>query len=210
MEFKLPKTNLHSELLKVKKNSLINFDLNFNPSKIKSDRLFHIDAIKKICIDYRLRFLDFDYFKGNVPDEAYSRLKEFKINQPNLDFKIMMMAPSKLFELENYDDPLMFVSLGNDYYYLIHKWGNDMSYFRKILMWPFKNFYNILVFICSISVFLTAIIPDGLFFYKNNPTVEFFVTFLFILKSVIAIFIYYGFSLGKNFNENIWNRKFYN
>ena len=210
MEFKLPKTNLHSELIKVKKNSIINFNLNFNPSKIKPDRLFHIDSIKKICIDYRLRFLDFDYFKGNVPDEAYSRLKEFKINQPNLDFKIMMMAPSKLFELENYDDPLMFVSLGNDYYYLIHKWGNDMSYFRKILMWPFKNFYNILVFICLLSVFLTAIIPDGLFFYKNNPTVEFFVTFLFILKSVIAVFIYYGFSLGKNFNENIWNRKFYN
>ena len=45
-----------------------------------------------------------------------------------------------------------------------------------------------------ISLFLTAIIPDGLFFYKNNPGVEFFITFLFVLKSVIAIFIYYGFS----------------
>ena len=32
----------------------------------------------------------------------------------------------------------------------------------------------------------------------------------FVVKSVIAIFIYYGFALGKNFNEYIWNRKFYN
>ena len=98
---------------------------------------------------------------------AADLISELKINNPNLDIKIMMMAPSKLFELENYDDPLMFVSLGNNYYYLIHKWGNDMSYFRKLLMWPFKNLYNIMVFICFLSLFLTAVIPDGLFFYKE-------------------------------------------
>ena len=210
MELTIPKTNLHQELIKLKRKSNLKINLDFNPAKIESNRLFHINEIKTICIDYRLRFLGFDYFKGNVPDEAYDRLKEFKQNHPDLNFKIMMMAPSKLFELENYDDPLMFVSLGNDYYYLIHKWGNDMSYFRKILMWPFKNFYNILLFICLLSVFLTVIIPDGLFFYKDNPLIEFFITFLFVLKSVIAVFIYYGFSLGKNFNENIWNRKFFN
>ena len=48
------------------------------------------------------------------------------------------MAPSKLFKLKNADDPLLFASLGSDYFYLIDKWGNDLSYFRKISMWPFK------------------------------------------------------------------------
>ena len=112
MELTMPKTNLHEELIKLKRKSNLKINLDFNPDKIKSDRLFHIDEIKKICIDYRLRFLDFDYFKGKVPNEAYDDLKEFKYNHPDLNFKIMMMAPSKLFELENYDDPLMFVSLG--------------------------------------------------------------------------------------------------
>ena len=121
-----------------------------------------------------------------------------------------MMAPSSLFQLENYDDPLMFASLGNDYFYLIHKWGNDLSFFRKIMMWPFKSLYNIIIFMCFISLFLTLIIPKDLFQYENNPGAEFFITYLFVLKSVIAIFIYYGFALGKNFNEYIWNRKFYN
>ena len=147
MELTMPKTNLHEELIKLKRKSNLKINLDFNPDKINSDRLFHIDEIKKICIDYRLRFLDFDYFKGKVPNEAYDNLKEFKYNHPDLNFKIMMMAPSKLFELENYDDPLMFVSLGNNYYYLIHKWGNDMSYFRKLLMWPFKNLYLSLIHI---------------------------------------------------------------
>jgi len=215
MEIILPKTNLYNELLKVKgKSSIINknpfFEFEYNISKIDSNKLFHVNQIKKICIDYRLRFLELNLFKGKVPKKAYQNLEKFKAEHPNLKFDLKIMAPSKLFELENYDDPLLFASLGNGYYYLIHKWGNDMSYFRKLLMWPFKNFYNILIFICLLSVFLTAIIPDGLFYYKNNPVVEFFITFLFVLKSVIAIFIYYGFSLGKNFNENIWNRKFYN
>ena len=210
MEITLPKTDLHSELIKSKRISKIKIDLDYNPDKIDSNRLFHVDQIRKICIDYRLRFLDFNFFKGGVPDEAYTKLKEFELNHPDLDLNIKMMAPTKLFKLENYDDPLMFVSLGNNYYYLIHKWGNDMSYFRKMFMWPFKNIYNILVYIAIISLFFTTFVPEGIFFYKNNPEIQFFVVFLFMFKSLAAIFIYFGFAMGKNFNENIWNSKFYN
>jgi len=210
MEITLPKTDLHFELIKSKKVSKIKIDLDYNPDKIDSNRLFHIDQIRKICIDYRLRFLDFNFFKGGVPDEAYTKLKEFELNHPDLDLNIKMMAPTKLFKLENYDDPLMFVSLGNNYYYMIHKWGNDMSYFRKLFMWPFKNIYNILIYIAIISLLFTSFVPDGIFFYKNNPEIQFFVVFLFMFKSLAAIFIYFGFAMGKNFNENIWNSKFYN
>ena len=210
MEITLPKTDLHFELIKSKRVSKIKIDLDYNPDKIDSNRLFHVDQIRKICINYRLRFLDFNFFKGGVPDEAYTKLKEFELNHPDLDLNIKMMAPTKLFQLENYDDPLMFVSLGNNYYYLIHKWGNDMSYFRKMFMWPFKNIYNILVYIAIISLFFTTFVPDGIFFYKNNPEIQFFVVFLFMFKSLAAIFIYFGFAMGKNFNENIWNSKFYN
>ena len=210
MEITLPKTDLHSELIKSKRISKIKIDLDHNPDKIDSNRLFHVDQIRKICIDYRLRFLDFNFFKGGVPDEAYTKLKEFELNHPDLDLNIKMMAPTKLFQLENYDDPLMFVSLGNNYYYLIHKWGNDMSYFRKMFMWPFKNIYNILIYIAIISLLFTTFVPDGIFFYKNNPEIQFFVVFLFMFKSLAAIFIYFGFAMGKNFNENIWNSKFYN
>jgi hypothetical protein len=210
MEITLPKTDLHFELIKSKRVSKIKIDLDYNPDKIDSNRLFHVDQIRKICIDYRLRFLDFNFFKGGVPDEAYTKLKEFELNHPDLDLNIKMMAPTKLFQLENYDDPLMFVSLGNNYYYMIHKWGNDMSYFRKLFMWPFKNIYNILIYIAIISLFFTSFVPDGIFFYKNNPEIQFFVVFLFMFKSLAAIFIYFGFAMGKNFNENIWNSKFYN
>ena len=215
MEISLPKTNLYNELLKVKgKSSVINknpfFEFEYNISKIDSNKLFHVNQIKKICIDYRLRFLELNLFKGKVPKKAYENLEKFKANHPNLKFDLKIMAPSKLFELENYDDPLLFASLGNGYYYLIHKWGNDLSFFRKISVWPFKNLVNILTFISIISLVITALVPGNIFYYDGKPGTQFFITFLFILKSVIAIFIYYGFSLGKNFNEFIWNRKYFN
>ena len=215
MEISLPKTNLHNELLKVKgKSSIINknpfFEFEYNISKIDSNKLFHVNQIKKICIDYRLRFLELNLFKGKVPKKAYQNLEKFKADHPNLKFDLKIMAPSKLFELENYDDPLLFASLGNGYYYLIHKWGNDLSFFRKISVWPFKNLVNILTFISIISLVITALVPGNIFYYDGKPGTQFFITFLFILKSVIAIFIYYGFSLGKNFNEFIWNRKYFN
>lgn len=215
MEINLPKTNLYKELLKVKgKSSIINknpfFEFDYNISKINSNKLFHVNQIKKICIDYRLRFLELNLFKGKVPKKAYQNLEKFKADHPNLKFDLKIMAPSKLFELENYDDPLLFASLGNGYYYLIHKWGNDLSFFRKISVWPFKNLVNILTFISIISLVITALVPGNIFYYDGKPGTQFFITFLFILKSVIAIFIYYGFSLGKNFNEFIWNRKYFN
>ena len=215
MEISLPKTNLYNELLKVKgKSSIINknpfFEFEYNISKIDSNKLFHVNQIKKICIDYRLRFLELNLFKGKVPKKAYQNLEKFKADHPNLKFDLKIMAPSKLFELENYDDPLLFASLGNGYYYLIHKWGNDLSFFRKISVWPFKNLVNILTFISIISLVITALVPGNIFYYDGKPGTQYFITFLFILKSVIAIFIYYGFSLGKNFNEFIWNRKYFN
>ena len=212
-------TNLQTELFKIKKKSSNNsllYDFNsssfsdFNYEKLESNKIYHISDIKKTCIDYRLRFLNFKYFKGDIPDHTKTKVKNFKNDhrQNILDLKIM--APSKLFKLKNADDPLLFTSLGNDYFYLIDKWGNDLSYFRKISMWPFKSLTNILIFVSIISIFLTMLIPKGIFVYDSSPKSEFFITYLFMLKSVIAIVIFFGFSLGKNFNTAIWNRKYFN
>ena len=102
----LPKTNLYNELLTAKKRSNKDenksiFNLKFNPSKLRSEKLFHVEDIRKICIDYRLRFLDVKLFKGKIPNEAIKKLEEFKNQHKNLDLELKIMAPSKLFELEN-------------------------------------------------------------------------------------------------------------
>ena len=176
---------------------------------LETERIYQLDQIKEICINYRLRFLDSKYFKGELPYEAILKIKslEKKHNTKLNGFKII--APSKLFKLENADDPLLFAPIGNGYYYLIHKWGNDLNPFRKILMWPYKSFGNLIIATLLVSLIATGLFPEGVFSNKPNST-QAGMIFFFIFKSLAAVVIYYGFAAGKNFNTAIWNSKYFN
>ena len=135
------KANLSNFIDSLSINTINNFDLN----KLSKSRIYHIDHIKKVSIDYRLRFLDIKYFKNKLPIEALKQIKKLEKEHKTKLSEFKIMAPSVLFRLEKKDDPLLFVPLGNEYYYLIHKWGNDLHPFRKALMWPFKNIWNLLL-----------------------------------------------------------------
>lgn len=176
---------------------------------LETDKIFHISQIKEICIDYRLRFLDTKYFKGKIPAKAISKIKQLeKDHGITLDgFKIM--APSKLFKLEDKDDPLLFAPIGNDYFYLIHKWGNDLHPLRRILVWPFKGMLNLTLTTLLISYLAMYLVPDGLF-SKSGTNAQFWIIFFFMFKTIGAIVIYYAFAQGKNFNPAIWNSKYFN
>nr|WP_297788080.1 hypothetical protein [uncultured Allomuricauda sp.] len=181
----------------------------FNFDLLETDNIFHIDQIKDICIDYRLRFLNSSYFKGKIPQEAISKIKHLEAahNTEIKGFKIM--APSKLFKLEDKDDPLLFAPIGNDYYYLIHKWGNDLHPLRKLFAWPFKNIVNLSLVVLLISYFVTLMVPEGLF-SKKSTTAEFWIIYFFMFKCIASVVIFYGFALGKNFNPAIWKSKYFN
>jgi hypothetical protein len=188
-------------------SSKISNDFDFE--LLETSHIYHIDQIKAICIDYRLRFLDTKYFKGKLPYEAISKIKDLeKHHRTELNgFKIV--APSKLFKLENADDPLLFAPIGNGYYYLIHKWGNDLSPFRKLLMRPFKDLGSLVITTLIISLIATGLVPDGLFSDKVTST-EVGMIFFFMFKSIAAMVLYYGFAAGKNFNTAIWDSKYFN
>ncbi|MBT4904951.1 MAG: hypothetical protein HON57_07195 [Flavobacteriaceae bacterium] len=179
----------------------------FEVDHLERDRIFHIDDIRKTCIDFRLRFLDSKYFKNKIPQAAFDEINRLNtLHNTRLgDYKIM--APSKLFKLENTDDPLLFAPIGNGYYYLIHKWGNDLHPFRKAMMWPFKSILNLAVLILFLSWFVTQLVPVGLF-SKANDWGVYWMTYFFMFKGISAIVIFYGFALGKNFNPAIWNSKY--
>jgi len=196
----LKKTNIEERLLSLKSKELLDEDIEgilanlfneiynketevllnkntFNFDLLETNRIYHLSHIKKICIDYRLRFLDLKYFKGKLPPKATSEIKKIEIQHNTIlaDFKII--APSKLFKLENADDPLLFAPLGNNYYYyLVHKWEEDLHPFRKWLVFPFKNLLNLVVLILLISAFFTKLLPMNLF-TKNSSISTYIVSF---------------------------------
>lgn len=181
----------------------------FEFEQLESDRIYHVSQIREICIDYRLRFLDSKYFKGEIPREGIQYIKDLERSHAIEIQGYKIVAPSRLFKLEDKNDPLLFAPIGNGYYYLIHKWGKDLHPLRRWMVWPFKNVMNLLAVIVLASYLMTALIPDGLF-SKQGGAAEFWIIFFFMFKSVVAVVIFYGFALGKNFNPAIWNSKYFN
>jgi hypothetical protein len=118
------------------------------------------------------------------------------------------MAPSKAFLLLSYDDPLLFAPIGNDYFYLIHQWGKDITPKRKWLVMPFKNLLNFMFFSVVVSLLITFLTPENNL-SKAVPMAN-IIIFLFAFKSIVAVFMYAFFMMGKNFNVAIWDRKYFN
>ena len=181
----------------------------FDFDLLDSSRIFHLSDIKEICVTYRLRFLGSHFFKGDFPEEAISEIRHLENeHQTHLgNFKIV--APAKLLKLENADDPLLFAPMGNGYFYLVHKWGRDLHPFRKLLMWPYKTFDNLAFTVVFLSALLTLLSP--MHWFTESPGIgNYIFLFMIILNGVGGMVLFYGISRGKNFNNDIWDSKYYN
>ena len=196
------------DILELLTNGQSSAENDFNFDLLHTENIYHVDHIKKICIDYRLRFLDTKYFKGDYPKSALQKIKALEEAHDTTLSGFKIVAPSKLFKLKNPDDPLLFAPIGNDYYYLVHKWGADLHPLRRLLMWPFKTFENLMAFIVLVSYVLTLMVPSGLFSKNAQSSAEFWLLFFFMFKMVASVVLFYGFALGKNFNTAIWNNKY--
>lgn len=176
---------------------------------LDTKKIFHISQIQTVCIDYRLRFLSINMFKGILPVEALQKIEELeKCHQVAIQ-NLQIIAPSKLFRLNNADDPALFAPIGNNYYYLVHQWGNNLHPFRKILMFPFKNYLNLAIFTFLCSLLVTKLIPLSLF-TRHPQDSYFWILLLFNFKGIASIILFYCFSCGKNVSSAVWRSKYFN
>lgn len=213
----LPIEKLNFPLLKIEKSTSISDRLKtsndtlsnqFQFDKLETKKIYHIAAIKKICVTNRLRFLDTKFYKNDYPESVIKNIRAFENNHKTEINHFKIIAPKSNFKLDNYDDPLLFMSLGNDYYYLIDYWGNDLKWTRKIMAFPFKNLFNLTLTTLIVSVIITYFF--SLFKTESLSIPYQFVIFLFTWKSVIAITFYTIIKSGNNVSEYNWNSQFYN
>ncbi len=199
--------NIRNQVLKNKdSDDEIN---NFVFDNLDSNRIYHISQIEKICVNYRLRFLNSNLFKGDLPQEAIQEIKRLNTEHHTELRGFKIMAPSKLFKLKNADDPILMAPMGNGYYYFIQKWGNDLHPLRRFFVWPVKTLENFIFSMFVLSLILTALVPNDLFMNESSRT-EFFLLFIFMFKWLLGMALYYGFAKGKNFNTAIWQSKYFN
>lgn len=175
---------------------------------LEADSIFHISHIRKICVDYRLRFLPTAYFKAGIPEEAITKIRILEQQHGLSIGGFSIVAPTKTFRLKKYDDPLLFAPIGNGYFYLIHQWGNDLKASRKWAVWPFRSLMTFTIFSIVISALITWITPET-DLSRRIPLAS-VIVFLFAFKSVFAVFLYSFFILGKKFNSSIWDSHYIN
>ena len=180
---------------------------NFDIDKVNTVAIFHISQIRKICIDYRLRFLDTKYFKGSYPEEVVQKIQDIEQKHHTVLDGFKIIAPSKLFTLDKADDPLLFAPMGNGYYYLIHKWGTDLHSFRKIKYWSIKNVENLGISLFVVSFILT-VLTKGIIYDESATVGHLFMLWLFYVKGVLGMIFMYGAASGKNFSQYAWQSRY--
>ena len=122
-------------------------------------KVYTIDQIEKLCVDYHLRFLQSIHFTGTYDVEVASKIKEFAkstnspIDEWSLGRRFFMMAPQEMFslrdekyiskaELRRQQDPAIFFQIDEKHYRLIHKWGSDFTIFRLIEGFRWKSWWS--------------------------------------------------------------------
>lgn len=179
---------------------------------LSSEHVYELDEIKKVCVDYRLRFLDAKLFKGEIPLEVLLNMRNLE-NEAKIPFKAFkIVAPAELFKLVEKDkDPILFGQLADNRYYFIGKWGKDMNPLRKWLVYPFRD---VSTFIKSIFI-LTALISFSLpssWMVTSADESSFnirMVLFFYVLFATTAWSIMYAYPRVKNFNVYLWNSRFF-
>ena len=135
---------------------------------------------------------------------------EKKYNTEIKDFYVL--APFSVFDLKDINkDPLLFAKIGEDKFYLIHKWGNDLNFGRSVLNFPFRSIYHffvsnlVLAFVFSMSFPLSIL--------NVAPENEGMMRLWFCTHCLIAFFSFFlfmGSLTFKGFSSNTWNSKYYN
>ena len=178
------------------------------------DRVFHVDPIRTLCIRYRLRFLPGALFKGSIPNQAVHAIRrlEQKAETPLSGFTVM--APANRFKLcDSEVDPLLFVPIGNDRYYLVHKWGNELNPIRSILNWPFRSAIHLGVSVVLLGILLAMVVPNN--WIASTPEAGFWgahriVMCVWSIMVCASFTVFAWFAFFGQFSSEAWNSRYFN
>lgn len=186
-----------------------------NLEKEYEGKVYTLDQIKNLCVDYRLRFLQSRYFTGAYDVEVAAKIKDFaKATQTSIDDytlsrRFYMMAPASMFELKDEKymskaelrrqaDPAIFYQIDEKHYRLVHKWGDDFTIMRLIEGFRWKSWwnyqwFNTVMFLPIVTALFLMCFTEPAAQFENHP----FLTLLF--SSVISF-------LGALLTMGVWKQ----
>lgn len=205
---------LHQDLYSEKNilSNLRNYNALFelvNEEEVDKTLVFKSSQIKEVAVKNRLKFLDSQSYKFEIPYEAVLKIEHLNLTQhKNLNgFKIL--STSDFFKKEGITDSAALFApthLGN--YYLIHQWGEDLKWNRKLLNWPLRNIENLFVSIVVATLIITLCLPTYLITLDRTATYWCgyrIGVFFHLLIFNLGVTTYIAFAFTKNLSSSIWN-----
>lgn len=184
--------------------------------KIENDyegKVYKIEQIKKLAIDYRLRFLSSQRYTGTFDIEVTSKIKEFaksanvQLSPNTLERSFYILAPQEMFALQDEKyvtkkqlDPAIFYKIDDNHYRLIHKWGDDFTIFRLISGFRYRSWWMHQLFNTVMVLPIVALIMGGILGVNNianHPIISGFLTI-----ALSFIFAYFRWGYGKHDGED--------
>lgn len=202
--------------------------------KLENDyegKVYKIDEIKKLCVDYKLRFLSSSKYTGSYDVEVAAKIKEFAkstnspIDEWSLSKRYFIMAPEELFELKEKKyvtkaelraqaDPAIFFQIDEKHYRLIHKWGSDFTIFRLIKGFRWKSWwsyqwFNTMMFMPFVTFLYFMCFDSPAARFDNRPILNFMVisSVSFVLSFLFTSMMKQdeGEAIDGYFGETNWN-----
>lgn len=177
-------------------------------------RIFGRHAIHDLCVRYRLRFLPSALYKGDLPGQAIAAVRALEAGSGHVLRGFHILAPARRFRLCDADgDPLLFVRVGHDRYYLIHRWGSDLSPWRAVVHWPFRTPLHLGVTVVIAALIIAAAIPTG--WITRDPMAGWWgahrLLFAFWSTVVVTAFtVQAWFAFFGRFSREAWNSRTFN
>jgi hypothetical protein len=181
--------------------------------EIDDENVFSINEIRNICIRYRLRFLDTAHFRSKYPYDAIAEINAFEKKHDTTIKSFRIIAPSKAFDLENINkDPLLFAELTNNRFYLLHQWGKELKWYRKIFAWPLQNFRSMIITLLICCFIFAFSIPSSamhIFSFESEMYLRIWLT-IHTFIGTLGLILWAGISFDKSFSSMNWNSKYQN
>lgn len=189
---------------------------NFSCLKLQDD-VYHVDTIKNVCINYRMRMLPSHLYTGPIDPEFGVKVQRFKQAHELTDEEDMknfyIVAPPETFSLEKRErpvmdtDPLLLYKIDNKHYKLVHQWGSDLHPLRSIMSWPHRSLTTMTVS-WMLLTFLTMMIITLLLMQPLVNALIIAISFAFLVGwSYYMALTDSGKELKHRFSRYNWNQK---
>lgn len=189
---------------------------------VRTDRLSDLDparvysagALRDLCVRYRLRLLPAGLYRGELPRQAIGAVRALEAAHGTVLRGFHVMAPARRFQLCDADgDPLLFVRVEDDRYYLVHRWGSDLSPWRAVLHWPLRGPLHLTITMAALVLVIAALMPNGLL--TRDPAAGWWGghRLLFVLWTawvVLAFTVQGWFAFHGRFSREAWNSRTFN